>query len=235
MTSKNLFFIASIVTTFSICIVALILLPHPIWSMTTIFSLLAFGSSVGFALYSPYSLPHGDSGDNSSQLASIGSLIYILPALILWTGLTFVCALFGGDNITWAMLVIAIAGFIISLLLLHAVSKVIDGNGNEHLNINHISVWRIQVNSLVSIATNSEIKKSLEILSETIQFSAWDLNNNLTATGEKINSAVNELSSKVHQPNVDASDINKQISKISALFEQREHEIKFTQFQNSGS
>lgn len=130
MTSKNLFYIASITTTVSICIVALILLPHPIWSAATIISLIVFGSSIGFALYSPYSLPRGNSGDNSSQLALIGGLIYILPVLILWTGLTFVSALFGLDKITWAMLVISIAGFIISSLLFHAVSKFVESNGD---------------------------------------------------------------------------------------------------------
>jgi len=225
MSVRSLFAIASLIAIAAVAAVAYIVLPERIWSIASIAALTLFGFAVGFALYAPFSLPGGSKGGDAAPMASIGPMALIVSGLLGWSALSFVVALTGRETITWAMMVVSVAGFIISTLILHATAKIVDQAAAGTAGPSARALWRAQVGGMLSSSVDPNIKIALNKLAEKIQYASSDVSGSVSLTNSRITEAINHTQECLIADAGDGESILSMINGAMALLAHRESEL----------
>lgn len=225
MSVKSLFAIASLIAIAAVIAIAYIVLPERIWSATSIAALLLFGAAVGFALYAPFSLPSGNKGGDAAPMASIGPMGVIVTGLLGWSAITFVVALTGRESVTWAMMIVAAAGFLISNFILHAAAKIADQAAAETARPSVRTLWRGQLECLMPATRDANVRASLVRLVEKVSYASSGAAGSVNAVDDQITAAIaaaHELcTSNFH----DTEQIQHLIARTEVLLDQRESQL----------
>lgn len=178
-----LFKIISLTAIAMVASIAFIVLPDRVWNTTTSGAFVLFCISVGMAFYSPFLLPASDDGNDAGQIASIGMIIFVLPALIVMSAIAFLLGLTGFETIVWVILVLTIGTFVILVSLIKAAASYINQISAATANASCKTEWLALLQSVNKIEVSTEVKAKLNSLIEKIQYAASD--------SVKLNSTVN--------------------------------------------
>jgi hypothetical protein len=203
MKSISLLNIAASIAMLTVLLIALILVPEPLWSATTIATAIGFASSVGYVFYVPSIVRQKTQSTDASQMAALGPLGAVSIALLIATGGGFVLALVGYQKLGLAMLVFGIGAFFVMSLVLNAALKVVGDISAKWSQPSHHVNWQSEVTVLASLSTHKESLAKLHALIEKLRYSASDV------MSERLQS----------DP---AADLTSQFSPINGLLAQRD-------------
>ena len=175
MKSISLLNIASSMAALTVLLIALILIPEPLWTSTTIATAFGFAGAVGYIFYVPSILRKNAKITDASQLSSIGPLGAVSIVLLIASGSGFLLSLGGYQKFGLAMLIFGIGAALVLSLVLSAALKVVDSvsakwsQPSQHVN------WQNQIAILVSQSTHQDSLAKLHALQEKLRYSASDV------------------------------------------------------------
>lgn len=219
MKSISLLNIAASIAALTVLVIAFILVPEPLWSVTTIATAIGFASSVGYVFYVPSILRQNVQGTDASQMAAVGPLGTISIVLLMATGGGFVLALVGYQKLGLALLVFGIGIFLVMSLVLNAALKVVGDVSAKWSQPSHHVNWQSQATMLASLSTHQETLAKLHVLLEKLRYSASDV------PGGSPQDAGIEQMFKVMSEQLQsdpAADLTSQFSPINGLLAQRD-------------
>lgn len=221
-----LFKIISLTAMAMVVSIAWIILPDRVWNITSSGAFLLFCLSIGMAFYSPFLLPATDNGNDAGKIASIGMVIFIVPSLIVMSGIAFLLALTGLEKIVWILLIFTIGAFVILFSLINAAASYINQVSASTANASSKTEWLALLQSMNRIEVSIEVKTKLNSLIEKIQYAASD--------SAKLNSTVNSeiglAVDKIHKLSLTGAGIESELSVLIEdtfyLVEKREALLK---------
>ncbi len=223
MNIRSVFAIAALVAAAAVAGIAYFLVPDQKWTGATICALALLACSVGFSISPPFSFPSKRLGGNAAILASLGPTGLVLGTLLIWSALTFVVALTGRNSIAWAMMIANIAGFVTSILLVYATSKIIDqAAANTHTGPSVHMQWHRQIEILLATVTDSETKYTIRRLSEKFQYAASEIAGSTCKFNQQIDSEIMSMQEYVAGGEGHNGTLVAQVTRTSGLLDQRE-------------
>lgn len=219
MKSSSLLNIAAFIAALTVLLLALILVPEPLWSATTIATAIGFASSVGFVFFVPSILRQKQQSSNASQLAAVGPLGFVSILLLMTAGGSFLLALAGYQKLGLAMLVFGIGAFLVMTMMLNAALKVVDDVSAKWSQPSHHVDWQSQVAILVSKATHQESISKLSALLEKLRYLASDVPGG-SPQDASIDQIFKSISDQLHAD--PAVDLTSQLGPIAGLLAQRD-------------
>ena len=219
MKSFSLLSIAATIAALTVLLIALILVPEPMWTATTIATATGFAGAVGYVFYVPSILRQNTQRTDASQIAAIGPLGTITMVLMLATGGGFVSALVGYQKLGLALLVFGIGTFYVMTLVLNAALKVVGDVSAKWSQPSHHVNWQNQVTMLASHSTHQESLAKLRALQEALRYSTSDIPGGSPQDADI--EGIFKVMSQTLQSNP-AADLTTQFVPINVLLAQRD-------------
>lgn len=219
MKSISLLNIAASIAALTVLLIAFILIPEPLWTVTTIATAIGFAGAVGYVFYIPSILRKNAQVTDASQLASIGPLGTISIVFLMATGGGFLLSLVGYQKFGLAMLIFGIGAALVMSLVMSAVLKVAENVSAKWSQPSHHVNWQNQITVLVSQSTHQESLVKLQALQEKLRYSASDVPGG-SPQDEGIQQIFNLMSEKL-QSDPD-SDLASHFGRINGLLMQRD-------------
>lgn len=210
--------IATLIIVATLLAIAVVLIPNPMWGVTTCISLGIFVLSTAIIFYVPnyiYKISSG-SDNNATQIASIGPLSVISICTLLFSASALGLALNQMNKFAIAMDLFAVGFCISTRFIIHAALNVV-GDAANNSNLNRSGILQNIVNDISIIATEVNTKIALEQLNDDIRYMAsWD---RTTPYDESINKLSAEMKNSL-QSNNQANLIEDTLD-LKSLLEQR--------------
>lgn len=223
MNIRSLFAIAASVAIAAVAGISYFLVPDQKWTGATICASALLACFVGLSIYPPFSFPSKRIGGNAAVLASLGPTGVVLGTLLFWSALTFVVALTGRNVIAWAMMIANIAGFVISILVIYATSKIIDHTAAKtHTGPSVQTLWRGQIELALGTVTDSEIKTLIRRLGEKIRYAASEISGTTCGINQQIDFEITSMQEYVAGGEEHNGKLVSHVTRISSLLDQRE-------------
>jgi len=215
----GMFNLAALVGSIMVLAIAAVLVPDKAWSTAAITSVAIFALAVGIVFYAPSVVVKSQSGSDAAQIASLGPLGVITGLTLLLTAGAFCIALFGMEMLALALDIFSIGSLIISGLMLRAALNVVGNVASQYSVPSKHTRWQGEIQSLRSIASDTESKSSLEQLAEKLRYAASDVPGGSPQDGQ-IDSEVRAISEQLSADS--AANVQSKISKIEMLIAQRD-------------
>ena len=221
-----LFKIISLTAMAMVAAIVFIVLPDRVWNTTSSGAFLLFCLSVGMAFYSPILLPASNDGNDAGQIASIGMIIFVLPALIVMSAIAFLLALTGFETIVWVLLVLTVGTFVILISLINAAAAYINQISAGTANASSKTEWLALLQSMNRLQMSADVKAKMNSLMEKIQYAASDSVNLNSTLNSDIGQAVDKLYQSLLSGSAPDSDVSSLIENTLFLVEKREALLK---------
>lgn len=219
MRSMGFFSLAALVGSVMVLAIAAFLVPDKSWSNATITSTFIFALAVGFVFYAPSMLVKSQNGIDAAQIATLGPLGVVTGLTLLLTASAFVLAILRLDMLAWAIDILAIGSFIISVLLLSAAADVVSNVAAKYSVPSKHTGWQSEVQVLRSIASDAKSKAILEQLEEKLRYAASDVPGG-SPQDSSIDSEVRSIGDQLRTNS--SANLQSQIAKIEMLIAQRD-------------
>ncbi|HRP75270.1 MAG TPA: hypothetical protein PKZ27_06705 [Rhodocyclaceae bacterium] len=151
--------------------VAFLVLPEGVWNVASLVALALFCLAVGFTLWFPFALPKPGGASDAARIASIGPVAIIVLALLGWTALAFLVGILGHATATWAMIVLAVAGFLTAFLSWTGAARIADDVGRRD-GPSRTAIWTEQLGRIAAGTSEPEALRAVEHLTERVRYAA---------------------------------------------------------------
>jgi hypothetical protein len=223
MNVRSLFAIAAVIAIGAVAGIAYFLVPEKVWNYATLCSMALLCLAAGFSIFAPFSMPAGEKGGDAATMASLGPMGVVVSALLAWSAATVVVAIEGHEKIAWAMMVANVASFAIANLILRGTAGIVDrAAAATPSGLSAQALWRGQISTLASAATNQDAKLALRLLNEKVQYAASESAGAAAEVNQQIAAGIASMHSCVIAGDRPSEELITHISRTSHLLDQRE-------------
>ncbi|MCP3711502.1 hypothetical protein M3I54_31835 [Paraburkholderia sp. CNPSo 3274] len=190
-----------------------LVLPSNSWTPATVVSAIAVALSLGAVIYLP-SVFAPASKTQAARLAGVGPLGATVAITLLLSIVALLLSLIGAASAAWAVLVVALAAFIIGNLTTNVARKMVDDVQTTQAKDERYRNWTIALTRIAVEISDADAKLLCTKIAEELRYVPSARATDAKDEASQVSSAISALQASV--PNGDATDIVLKLNRLQA-------------------
>lgn len=169
MTIRNHLATAALVVTLASLAILYLILPSNSWSPATIASATAVALSLGALIYLPSAFSPG-SKTQAAHLAGAGPIGATVVSTLVLSAAALLLSIFGASKVAWALIVLALAVFVVGIVLTSVTRKVVDDVQVTHQKDDRYRAWTNALNQAAFDIGDNALKTLCGKIAEELRY-----------------------------------------------------------------
>lgn len=214
MNIRNHLAAAGVVAVLAVLAILYLVLPSNSWTPATIASAIAVALSLGAVIYLPGAFAPA-SKTQAARLAGVGPLGAAVAITLLLSIVALLLGLSGAASAAWAVLVAALAAFVIGNLATNVARKVVDDVQITGAKDERYRTWTIALNQIAADIGDGAARTLCAKIAEELRYAPSARAIDAKDEASQVSSAISALQASAR--NGDATDIVSKLNRLQAV------------------